>query len=259
MRLIVHAGFPKTATSTLQATLRQNRPRMPAGVVYVPHDDEAVRAARRWAIGVARNRRNDARRWFRRSFGRILDAAVAQAPEVLVLSAEDFCGGMPGTAHARWFGCSAALAEEMTQTARARGFSPELVYSIRAREDWLRSIHRQLCMNKRRTKQWEDWLLEPGPSGFDWAPVLEEIESAAPAPVHVVELETDRRGIIGPGSALMALAGVREDTLRQFTVSTDRNVGPDKRALTMMQSRYVRSLPAGLRRMLRTRWKTRGR
>lgn len=257
MRLIVHAGFPKTATTTLQATLKANRARLPEGVRYLPHDDPDVMRARRWAVGVGKGQGAEALRWFGHAFGRLLDAAAIGPGETMILSAEDFSGGMPRRKAERWYPAAAPLAAAIAAEGARRGLSVELVYSTRERHAWLRSIHGQLRVSKRAVPEWEEWLRQPAPASFAWEPLLDEIRAAVAVPVHAVALEEDRAGPVGPGSTLLSLAGVEAADLRGWEVAEPRNVTPGPDVQARLQAPWMRRLPHALRRPLR-RWMTRG-
>ncbi|NOX72772.1 MAG: hypothetical protein GXP03_03810 [Alphaproteobacteria bacterium] len=153
-RVIVHAGFHKCGTTSLQDFLKSNQAALrPYFDYYGKVDFLAAGAnARRYS-----QRPFIWRLWrFRRSFRRFLN--TIEAAETIVLSRETFSGGMPG--HRRIGGglmqnysrAATALGPViLSELYRRFGADTEVIfaYSTREMEGWIKSIHGHLLRSIR--------------------------------------------------------------------------------------------------------------
>jgi hypothetical protein len=147
MRIVLHGGFHKTGTTSLQAGLEAHRPAL-AGRVLVqtlqltPELARATEAARAFSL------RPDAG---------LLQTAMADwvaglpdpAAHDLAISSEDFAGHMPGRFGVPDYRAAVATIPAAVQALRGRfpGAEVTVLMTLRAAEPWLKSLHWQLSIH----------------------------------------------------------------------------------------------------------------
>ncbi len=212
MRIILHAGFHKTGTSSVQAALAAHR------AALAPH----------WAVQVAA---------LSGPLARVAKAALAASvdPAALVelrvalalwaaglrpgagllISCEDLVGHMPGRHGLRSYAAACHLVPEVAQalTTRFPGAAVEVLLTTRAAPDWLRSLHWQLSKHPEMrltargyARRFAD-AAKPEPILRALAPLL------APVRLHSVPIEMLAPRRLGPVEALYDLAEL-PDALR---------------------------------------------
>ncbi|MCK8465029.1 hypothetical protein MUY35_14310 [Aliiroseovarius sp. S1339] len=147
--VIVHAGFHKTGTTSMQNFFRQNRLALSPYFDYYGQRDflNAGAAARLYAQRPFPHRLHRFRTAFRRFLASIPDY------DVIVLSRESFSGGMPG--HRKLGGrmitsyhqAAIKLARVIIAELRrrfGRDVKITFFYTTRNREDWIKSVHGHL-------------------------------------------------------------------------------------------------------------------
>ncbi|GHE03657.1 hypothetical protein U879_07790 [Defluviimonas sp. 20V17] len=210
VRVIVHAGFHKTGTTSLQVYLENNRAALAPYLAYygkseMPDLDEAARLYGLrpfpWRLAAFR------------SALRVFLTGLPPAP-VIALSRERFCGAMPGLRG--WHGrrrmsyapTAIALARVLTEEI-ARRFGPgtrvEFLYTLRAREPWLHSLYGHL-LRVTRLRDDFDRFRRRFPARFSLETEAALIAGAlAPVPVHTAPLEALAEARAGPAQALFDL------------------------------------------------------
>ncbi len=229
-RVIVHAGFHKTGTSSLQLYLTTHRKALSPWLAYYgkSHFPEAGTLARRYGERPFPWRL----RAFRRSFERFL-AEVPDAP-VIVLSRETFCGVMPG--HRDWLGRTvrgyagaAVPLGRVIRKALIRRFGPdtqvEFLFTTRARKPWIRSVYGHLLRSIHLTESFEEFCARL-PDLVDPAEEAARIARAlAPSPVHVAALEDHAGSRAGPAAVVLDLADVPADVRDRLPPARRANRG----------------------------------
>ncbi|MFC2970383.1 hypothetical protein [Acidimangrovimonas pyrenivorans] len=229
VRVLVHAGFHKTGTSSLQDFLRRNRAALKPWLDYYGKADflEAGAAARRYG-----QRPFPWRLWlFRRQLRRFL-ATIPDAP-LIVLSRETFAGVMPG--HRDWRGRMvqgyAATAIPLARAVIAelrRRFGPgvriEFLYTTRDRERWIRSVYGHLLRSIHLTEEFGAFRARfPDLAAPDEE--ARRIAAALPCPVHAARLEDHAAAPAGPATPVLDLAGVPAEARARLVPAGRSNVG----------------------------------
>ena len=215
-RVIVHAGYHKTGTTSLQDFLARNRNALDPYLRYYGKADFLAAGAH---ARIYAQRPYPWRLWrFRRSLRRFL-SDVAPAGTV-VLSRETFSGGMPG--HKRLGGRlmrsyhdpAVALARVIMAELRRRfgpGTDITFFYTTREREAWIRSVHGHLLRSIRMALDFDAFRAQfpdlRGPA--DEAALM----ARALAPVRVItaaleEYATHREG---PAAALLDMLDIPDE------------------------------------------------
>lgn len=183
MRVLIHAGFHKTGTTSVQQTLRRNRAALETHLrLLLPEDLDALRSATRaWS---ATRDPVDA------GLVRYEAAELAQSWDTgdtrpVLIASEDLCGHMPGRKDLDDYAAAPHLLALITQAiteARPQA-APQIHLTTRAPDDWLRSCHMQHLRAIRITEDADSYVARMAPSA-DFAPVIMRIaEAVAPCPV----------------------------------------------------------------------------
>lgn len=229
-RVIVHPGFHKTGTSSLQSYLGQNRAALAPYVAFYG------KAAFLQAGSAARIYGQKPYPWRLRAFRGALDRFLTSIPDapVIVLSRETFSGAMPG--HKRLFGrmvkdyqgVAVPLGRQICAALQAR-FGPdvqiEFLYTLRDREPWIRSVYGHLVRSIHLTEDFEAFrarfrrLMDP-------AAEARAIAAALPLhAVHLARLEDIGGHREGPASCLMDLLDIPAELRAALPPARRANVG----------------------------------
>ncbi|GLQ35879.1 hypothetical protein GCM10007939_21630 [Amylibacter marinus] len=214
--VIVHAGYHKTGTTSLQNFMNRNKETLRPYCSYYGKAD---------FLSAGANARIYAQRpfpWrlyrFRRSFRRFL--AQIDPDPVIVLSRETFAGNMPG--HRKWHGGlvksygppSAALARVIIQELLRR-FGPETrityLMTTRDKEPWIKSVYGHLLRSRRLVDDFDTFRtsLKNLQSPAKQAQVL--ARKIAPVELISVALEDYGTHRFGPAEALLQLISLPDD------------------------------------------------
>lgn len=144
-KLLVHAGFHKTGTTSTQKMLFKNRARLADRVqVFLRQDFASVCE---WARAYSASREAYDLAGYRHELGAFLDA-LPKAPDQqhVILSSEDLLGHMPGRRGLTGYDAAPELMQTFVDTARQVLPEPPdmtFYFSVRDALPWLRSCHGQ--------------------------------------------------------------------------------------------------------------------
>ena len=226
LRVVFHAGFHKTGTTSLQDSLAAHAAALAPDIQVQTRKTSAALScaadlARDWSV--TRDGAATAR------LAAALDlwaAGLNLSPgQTLLASSEDFAGHMPGHRGLSDYSAAPALARAVTHALRARfgpGLDLHFLYTSRLPEPWLRSIHWQLAGHP---------MMEMGAGKFarrfaraaDFGPLLQAIRAAVPGvgvTAQALESLTARR--LGPVSAIYDLAGLDATGLPPIPATNQR-------------------------------------
>lgn len=249
--LVIHAGFHKTGTSSVQDFLRRNRDALAPQLSIALREDLA--AAATTPVTYARVPLPWRRRAFSRAFERWLAARSIDRP--LLVSWEGLSGLMPG--HRRISGrmirdyrAAVPLARTMARAAARThpGLPVHFVYTLRDAEDWGTSVHGHILRSRRLRLDEATFTARLRPPGETVARLRRAV---APATLTCLDLETAGRDRLGPAGPLLALAGVGDEARAQLPDAqrTNRGDPPERRAAYLAHNRSLRG--AALRRAKR--------
>jgi len=235
-RVIVHAGYHKTGTTSLQDFMATNRTALAPHVRYYGKADFLAAGAH---ARIYAQRPFPWRLWrFRRSFRRFL--STLDPGGTIVLSRETFSGGMPG--HRQLGGklmmsysAAPALARVIVQALRRRfgpGTDITFFYSLRDREAWIRSVHGHLLRSIRIIDDFDAFRARfPDLKG----PAQEARAMArhlAPIPVVTASLDDHANTPEGTAAALLDLLDIPAPLRASLKPARRANTGetPEMRA-----------------------------
>lgn len=209
-RVVIHAGFHKTGTSSVQQLLRANRPALK------PHLRSLLKGQMRDVTSAARGYST----WrdplsldkFQTRFAALLAGLPPMPRRVLCLSAEELSGHLPGRGNLRDYSAAPFLAAAMASAAKAVLPRTELAfyYSTRGAESWLRSAYWEHVRSSSLTMAWEDYAQTYAASA-DLNGIVDAVAAIQPHPVHRAPLEASAGQRAGPASPLLDLCGVPPD------------------------------------------------
>ena len=210
MRVLLHAGFHKTGTTTVQQALYRNRDTLAPHLRLVPRARMAPagKAAQAWSAGgdpidLA---------LFGYEVAQVMEEWDGDDPRPVVISAEDLCGHMPGRDGVETYAATAPLMQTIAETLTAvqPKAAPVFYFSTRGAEDWLASAYAQHLRASRMTLSARAFC-DRFRGAADLTSVVEGIAAAlAPLPVHHCALEQSRTRPLGPLDPLLDLLDLPE-------------------------------------------------
>lgn len=229
-RVIVHAGFHKTGTTSLQAFLERNAGMLsPYAAIYLKTGLKRARYLGR----LYGQRPVFWRRWLFRLGLREFLNGIPDAP-VIVLSRESFSGMMPGFRGGRlrrvrrYAPMAIPLAHEIIRETRRR-FGPdvqiEFLYTVRAPEPFLNSLWRHVLRTSRLRQDYPTFRKSFIPQPDLRAEAETIARAIAPVTVHVAALEDYADARFGPAKALLDLLNLPPDVARHLHPATHNNPG----------------------------------
>ena len=226
MRVILHAGFHKTGTTTLQQALLRNRRALAPHLRLIPRERmmPAGRTARAWSA----SRDPLEMAVFRYELAQAVEGWDDADPRPVVISHEDLCGNMPGRHGVESYAAAAPLMQAVVETLaglypQAR---PEIFFSTRAPGAWLASVHAQHLRATRMTLSAEEFALRYRDAA-DLDAVVDRIATAlGRVPVHRAALEASRGRPLGPLDPLLDLLDLPGDLRTGLQPQPPANTAP---------------------------------
>lgn len=209
-RVIVHAGFHKTGTSTAQTTLQRNRQ------LLAPHLQVILRPGMVAACEAARafSERRDVldMALFRYELARLTETWEAADRRPVLLASEDLGGHMPGRRGLSGYDAVPALMRALAETLveAMPGAMVQFHFSTRAAAPWLASCYRQNLRTTRLTLDQATYARRFRASAALDAVVDAVAAAVAPCEVRRCALEACATRPLGPLAPLLDLVGLPE-------------------------------------------------
>ena len=235
-RVVLHIGFHKTGTTSVQAFLRANRKVLqPKAAIRLRGMMEPVVLAAR-GFSTWRDPISLAKVSFR--FDALLRSLPSMPRRVLILSAEELSGHMPGRGAQGDY--SAAVALVQTYVAAIKRLFPKaevIIYAgIRDPERWLRSAYWQHVKSSSMTMDYDSFV-QAYPNAADLVGVLGQVQDAVDVPVFYRPLEAFRDEPLGPASGLLEHCDLPAHLLRRLTPVPPANTRlPEPVLLDMLEA-----------------------
>lgn len=209
-QILLHPGFHRTGTSSIQHFLWHNRQALAPHVTLrlTRHFKPLGRACHRYAQSQNPLDLTDL-------LG-ALDQGFAENPvpvdKDLIISSEHFSGDIPGHAGIKDYSAAPYLITYITAYLQERfpDASVRVLMTTRAPEAWLQSAYRHV-LRRTRITQTEEAFAEDYAAAADLNRVVTEVaEAIAPVEVLYLPLEIAQTAHLGPGGALVDQLGVPE-------------------------------------------------
>ncbi|MEM1301056.1 MAG: hypothetical protein AAGH17_00620 [Pseudomonadota bacterium] len=215
-RVLIHAGFHKTATTTLQDTARVNADLLGRHLrVFLKADMiDVTEAARTYSVTPTRA-----------NLTLFADAAETffadldqHDPRPVALLSEDLSGMMPGRGPVKDYSAAAALMPRLVETCQEAflGDDIHIYFTTRTADDWYASAHWQLIRHSRKGLTLADYRKAyPDAANFD--PLCDTIAGSTPgATVTAMTLDTLRGFAHGPIEPVLTALDVPPDIIAQL-------------------------------------------
>jgi len=223
MRLLVHAGFHKTGTSSVQRFLRDNRKALaPEFRILLPRD---VRPATEAARGYSLAQDPLELGLFTYEMAQLLTSLDPTDPRPVVITAEDLAGHMPGRNGLTHYAATATLMKALVGVAKEciPTVHLQFYFSTRAIAAWIDSCHGQHLRASRMTEDAETYQQRYF-GKMALAATLEEISNAvAPHRVTSLALEETQNLRFGPTTPLLTLMAPTPQKLDQLAAVSPSN------------------------------------
>lgn len=226
MRIILHAGFHKTGTSSLQAILARHRAALLPHARLVLHDEmaEALKRATRFAVGgdpfdLA---------GFNAAFVGLCERLASEGHQTMILSCEGLSGRTPGKKGITDYSAAIPLAQAMSDCVAAvfgDRADQQFLYTTRDPESWLYSAWRHNLAGYRVTEDFETFRTACA-GAADFPPIIKALRAALPrATLTDVALEDVCDSPAGPAEAVLRLLDLPADLRDRIKDIGVRNAG----------------------------------
>ncbi|MCR9147920.1 MAG: hypothetical protein NXH74_12070 [Rhodobacteraceae bacterium] len=231
--VLIHPGFHKTGTSTLQRNLLSQADRLSPRLRVMLNDDliEATRLARKFSV----HSQDSALDAFTTAIATALEGLDMQDDRPLLLSSEALVGQLPGRKQVAGYDAAAplmartvsALRDRIGQTARITVW-----FTTRAPEPWMKSAYYQNLRQRRLCEDFESHArrLERAARLDDFV-AQTRAELGDRADVTATRIETCAPHRLGPLGVALDLLGVRSDDLAPVRA---HNVQPEQAAAQLL-------------------------
>ncbi|KIN62356.1 hypothetical protein Z946_1213 [Sulfitobacter noctilucicola] len=206
-RIIIHAGFHKTGTSTIQATLRENR------VALKKHVALRLRWHLRDVVSSARGYSTEQDPLtlikLQSRFGQMVNELPGMPRRTLILSAEELSGHLPGRGDLADYSAAPVLLYAYWEILRSAYPEAEIIIflTVRAPQAWLVSAYWQHVKSSDMTLDL-DTFCERYAGAADLEEMAAEIASRVPTPVRSATLEGARDLPLGPTDRLLDMCDI---------------------------------------------------
>lgn len=220
-RVVIHAGFHKTGTTSLQRTIHANGPKLwPHMALVMPwRMRDALRLAKAWS-----DRRDDATldRFCLKMAGVLQELDPGRRP--VLMSSEELCGHLPGREGVPDYGAAETLLPALVKMVGRRfpEAEVELVFTTRDITPWLASAWAEHVKASRMV-----WGFDEFKAGV----TLESLEHAAAAigqavpsaQVRLIRLESHADDPLGPARAILQGMGLDDGFMDQLDAQPRAN------------------------------------
>lgn len=229
-KIVLHIGFHKTGTSTVQQMLRTNRALLKPhlAIRLKPQMTDLMHATR--GFSTWRDKISLAK--VARRFDLLLQDLPRMPRRTLVISAEELSGHMPGRGDLADYSAAPELVYVYVEWAQKHfPHCKVAVYaSTRAPQAWLRSAYWEHVKSSSMTLDFADFVARYGHAA-DLDAVLDEIAAKMPCRVFRVRLEEAQSLRLGPAQPLLELCDVPAATLAQIMPHPVANAALDPAVL----------------------------
>lgn len=228
-RIVIHAGFHKTGTTSVQSLIHANRRRLGRRLrCYLKPDFIALtEAARSFSVDPDAMRLTELTEAAQAFF----DTLDPEDPRDVLMSSEDLSGHMPGRHGLDRYDAAELIMPQIADAARQRFGEPceiTFFFSTRAADRWLRSAWWQNLRSTRITLDLDTYATRYREAA-EFDTVLQAIaDTVAPARVTALPLEASTALPHGPLTPLLDLLDIPDAMRTRLHDLPPENVQPDQ-------------------------------
>lgn len=250
MKVYIHGGFHKTATSSIQKLLTENAPLAPSGYrFYVYSDDPLVRDLYKRLLFYWRVPSSLALRRVRTCLELLREDMVSQETKTAIVSFESLCGQLPNHRKtASIFPHANTILKEVADVFAAD--EPVFMFSTRNARSWIESLYYHRVRSRGTRMKLEDFAAIEKYRTLDWENLVDEVMKDIQAPCHVVAMEDDLKSPLGPGSAILSIISPDGKLTANWKPVERRKPRPDSRVIELGERWWMMLLPRFLRRRI---------
>lgn len=224
-RIILHPGFHKTGTSTLQATLRQNRKLLKPYLKIVLGGEfpDLKHAAR----GYSTLRDVDTLAKTEVRFAELIQSQPEMPRRTLLISSEELSGHLPGRPGIARYDAAVTLAQSYVRILRTLHPDAEIIlfYTLRDAASWMESAYWQHVKSSNMTMEMSEFTERFADAG-NLEQIVEELRGLSGICIETAGMEAWQDTPLGPLAPLLSLCGVPEDEIALVTPSKPTNTRP---------------------------------
>jgi len=229
-RIIIHAGFHKTGTTTAQRFLMHNGAHIwPHHAIAIQH---RIRDPLQFALAYSTGAGQIALDEFRSRFNAFLETLELGAGRGLIISAENLAGLMPGKNDLvdGYAACPVLMKVVAECIEQVIDPNPDMTFhfSTRGTDAWLRSIWWHNLAKTRLTENFNDFAAALGPTCDLKATVQQVKKAVAPYPVTSMLLEQTTDQKFGPATPLIDLLNLPDKSRSALQNIPAENVMPPR-------------------------------
>jgi hypothetical protein len=231
-RVVLHAGFRKAGSTSIQKLLSGNRDRFPAHFQIAARDDTTLQV-RRAVYQRCRSNAKGESKAIAREAKRLAISLMGEKGRTVVISDENLTANMvfndQGETIIDWTVEILPIYEKAFSSSKL-----EIVLYIRSREPWLRSAYTQEVKRKGLTVPFEEWL-DVVPAEVDLRSGIDRIRVSVNCPLHVFDMEEELMSGSVLGSGLMELLGLSSEEIGDLKRPGRRNASPPAGAIDLIR------------------------
>lgn len=229
--VIIHPGFHKTATTSIQAFFGKNRKSLRPYLRFL--SPNATRAASDAARNFSQSHDPIHLVAFQNALLESLRQPLTRKVDTLVVSNEDLLGCFPGSYGVKNYSAAPILAKTLAETIQAilpQNSHLTIYCSVREQRAWIRSAY-QHCVTFFRNTDDLDLFSNAVGHAFDPAELKNTLATSLPKNVSLVTslLEDEAAKPYGPATAIVDLVGLPQEANKNLLRIAKRNeaLGPD--------------------------------
>lgn len=230
--IILHAGFHKTGTTSLQQTLRANRAALRPKIRLVLR--AGMTALCECARAYSRSREDYDLGLVKYEAAMLVERLADEDATTIVISSEDLSGHMPGRHGVHGYGAAPHLMRALSVAFNAAAPDDELVFffSTRSAEPWLRSCYAQHLRTARMVWDEADYIKRLKTSA-EQDKILDLIRhEVSGKPVFQAAFEDHAARALGMADALLDQVDLNPDRRAKLGLASPRNAALPAEVLT---------------------------
>ncbi len=232
-KIVIHAGFHKTGTSTVQTVLRANRKAlMPTLAIRLKGQMQELMHATR---GYSTYGTTDALEKVSRRFDALLADLPGMPRRTLLLSAEELSGHMPGRGALNDYSAAPVLMYLFWERAKAAfpKTPVHFIFATRNSSSWQRSAWAEHVKSSGMTLDLHDYLLRYSQAS-NLTEIVQRVISRVPAHVHSYTLEDCESLPLGPADPVLDLCDIPADIRAALSPQPPQNTQPSEDILAAL-------------------------